>query len=143
MNILAARKPEQVQKMKELQRDRVCFFCKKNFMKYQDTPILREKKWWLIRKNDFPYDGARIHLLIIYKKHVDTIKKVSNAAILELFDHIRWVNKRFKISGASFVLRFGDPKYTGATITHLHAHLVSGQRQKKNSKVMISAIGYK
>ena len=32
-------------------------------------------------------------------------------------------------------MRFGDHNYTGATITHLHAHIVSGHKQKRIRKL--------
>ena len=65
------------------------------------------------------------------------------SGIEELLDHIKWANKKFKIPGASFIMRFGDHNYTGATITHLHAHIVSGHKQKKNSEAIRSSIGFK
>ncbi len=143
MNMANARHPEQIQKMKELQKDGVCLFCEKNFIKYQNTPIIREKKWWLMRNNDYPYDGAKIHILLVYKKHIDSVEKISPQAMTELLDHMQWAKKKFKIPGASFVMRFGDSRYTGSTITHLHAHIVSGYKNTKNQDRIISAVGFK
>ena len=56
-------------------------------------------------------------------------------ALRNFLDHIKWANKKFKIPGASFIMRFGDHNYTGATITHLHAHIVSGHKQKRIRKL--------
>ena len=128
MNMSNARLPEQLKKMKELQKAGVCLFCKRNFIRYQTAPVIREKKWWLIRKNDYPYDGSRIHLLLIYKKHINSVDKISKNGMIEFLDHVKWVKNKFKIPGSTFLIRSGDNKYTGATITHLHAHIVSGYK---------------
>lgn len=137
-----ARQPDQIKKMVQLKKDGVCFLCNKNFTKYQDTPILREKKWWVVRKNDYPYEGSKIHLLLVYKKHTDSIESINPEGMVELFDHLRWVRKKFKIKGSTLIMRFGDSSYTGATITHLHAHLVSGHRYRKGSEKIRPVVGF-
>lgn len=142
-NIKNARVPEQLKKMQDLQKRRICPFCRKHFEKNHKEPILREKRWWLVTKNDYPYDGTKIHLLFIYKKHIDSADKISKTGMVELLEHIKWAKKKFKMLGAGFVMRYGDHDYTGATITHLHAHLISGHRQKKNSEAIRPTVGFK
>jgi ATP adenylyltransferase len=142
-NIANARVPEQLKQMEDLQKRKICPFCREHFEVNHREPILKESKYWLLTKNDYPYDGAKIHLLLVYKNHIDSLHKVSKDGMTELLEHVKWAKKKFKIPGASLVMRFGNNKYTGATITHLHAHLVSGYKQNKKSEAIRSTIGFK
>lgn len=143
MNFSNSRSQAQLDKMHDLQKKNVCLFCRKNIEKYGKSKILKEGKYWLIRYNDFPYPGSKTHLLLIYKKHIDSIEKISKNSTDELLSHIKWAKKNFKMDGASFLLRFGDSRYTGATISHLHGHLISGAKQSKKSKPLFTVVGFK
>lgn len=142
MNLNNARSEDQLIRMKRLKNLGVCIFCKKHLEKYSKVPIIKDGKYWVIRKNDYPYEGSKIHLLLVYKKHIDSIEKISKEAMLEFFDYIKWVNKKFKIPGATILMRSNDSKYTGATITHLHTHIISGYPKNKKSKPILAAVGF-
>jgi ATP adenylyltransferase len=143
LNMMNARFPEQLSQMKDLEKKGICPFCRKNFEANHREPILREGKNWLVTKNDYPYEGSKLHLLLVYKKHVDSIEKISEKDINELFGHIKWVKKEFKIPGGAFVMRFGDMHYNGATIYHLHSHIITGYKQKSTAESLKIKIGYK
>lgn len=143
MNFTNARTKEQLLKMKQLQKNKVCLFCRKNIEKHGDSKILKEGKFWLVRHNDFPYQGTKAHLLLVYKKHIETFEKVSKKSLPELIDLIKWAKKKFNMKGASFLLRFGASKYTGATISHLHAHLISGVKNSKKVAPIFTVVGFK
>ena len=63
--------------------------------------------------------------------------------MVELLDHIRWIKDKFKIAGGGFFMRFGDHQYTGATIAHLHAHIISGIKQGKKTEKIKVPLAYK
>lgn len=35
-----------------------------------------------------------------------------------------WAEKKYQIVGGGLAMRFGATRYTGATVCHLHAHLI-------------------
>lgn len=148
-NFKNARFSEQLNKMKEMHKLGICMFCKEGMKKYHGAPILREKKWWFVTKNDYPYEGTKVHILIAYKKHIDSINNISSGAMTELLGHIKWIIKKYKMPGGVFAMRFGDTNYTGATIKHLHAHIILGASREKLGKVkypdsfITSVLGYK
>jgi ATP adenylyltransferase len=143
LNLENARFPEQLNQMEDLAKKGICPFCRKDFEIHHKEPVLREGKNWLVTKNDYPYEGSKLHLLLVYKKHVDSIEKISEKGITELFNHIKWIRKEFKIPGGAFVMRFGDIHYNGASIYHLHAHVIAGYKQNPNSESLKIKIGYK
>src|SRR3989338_9062492 len=115
LNLSNARNKKQKSRMEKINKDGVCPFCPENIIKYHKKPIIKNGRWWALTENDFPYKGSSFHLLAIYKKHINNISEN-------------------KIKGASFFIRFGDTDYTGGTVEHLHAHLLSGGKKQKNKK---------
>jgi ATP adenylyltransferase len=144
LNLKNARVKEQLDQMIDLQKKKMCPFCREHFEENHREPILREGKYWLVTKNDYPYEGTKNHVLLVYKKHVSSLEEVSDESMVELLHHFKWVRKKLKLVGGTFALRFGDIHYNGATITHLHAHIISGVRQQKEkTESLRMKVGYK
>jgi len=136
-------------RMEECTRLGICPFCWKNLAKWHDAPIVKRGKFWVITKNDHPYDGARHHYLAIYKDHISSISEIAPKAGGELFSLFSGLCKKNKIKGATILMRFGEMVYTGATVFHLHAQIISGSSMKEISapkypdSFITTAIGYK
>lgn len=142
-NISNARTQHQLKKMMEFDKRGICLFCREHIEKEHREPILRETNNWIITRNDYPYEGTKYHFLLVYKKHVDSIEKISSGGAADFFDNIKWIKKKYKVSGASLLMRFGNNEYTGATITHLHAHVVVGKKKTKKTQPLMSVLGWK
>jgi diadenosine tetraphosphate (Ap4A) HIT family hydrolase len=140
---------EQREIMESLAVTGECFLCSDTITRiaalYPDfatTPI-HEGDYLFVKKNDFPYEGSVLHLLIVPKRHVTSVEDFLPEEFLELQDMIRWINITFNVQGASFFLRYGDTSFTGATLSHLHFHVVHGVEKSKSSGVIKPKLGYK
>ena len=51
--------------------------------------------------------------------------------------------KLYKIQGATLVMRSGSTEYTGATVRHLHAQIIVGQKRKETYVPITAVAGYK
>ena len=142
LNLSNARNKKQKDRMEKINKDNICPFCPKNILKYHKRPIIKKGKWWILTPNDFPYKGTSLHFLAIYKKHIKNISEVSLGASKELMDLFNEVVLENKIKGGSLFLRFGDTDYTGGTVEHLHAHLISGGIKQKNKKSIKVKLGF-
>ena len=142
VNLSHARTKFQRDVMRRIERDKVCPFCMKHFLKYHTKSIIKNGKYWLITENFQPYAGSKLHLLAVSKKHVQRLEELPSAAQNELFSLFFTELKKKKIKGGSFFMRFGDTNYTGGTVEHLHAQLVSGTKRAKNKKPIITYLGY-
>ena len=144
-NFRHARLPAQKAKMEELTKMKACPFCPKYLKAYHDNPIERTGKYWVVTKNDYPYDGIVYHYLIIYRQHIEHIKDISRPGFAELSDHLKWLSKKYKLPAGGLAIRFGDSDYTGASVAHLHAQLLVGGKVKAKNKngVLNFPIGYK
>ncbi|NLE07408.1 MAG: hypothetical protein GX627_02245 [Parcubacteria group bacterium] len=145
-----ARVSAQKKRMAECQRLNVCPLCWENLEEWHNAPVIKKGKFWVITENDYPYKGSLHHYLAIYKEHISSIAELKKGASEELFSLFSRFCAEKKIEGASILLRFGEMDYTGASISHLHAHIISGASKKKieNSvkfpdSFIISVLGYK
>lgn len=113
-----------------------CPFCKDNFLYHKGKVIKRNDDWFLI-ENGWPYENAERHFLIISNLHKESLQEVSAQEWESLKSMIDWTEKEYDIKGAALAVRFGNTKYTGATVCHIHFHLIAPHQ----SKVVIFPIG--
>ena len=143
MHFKNIREPEQLSKMLRAKKLGVCPFCPKNYKEFHTAPIIKENKNWILTQNDYPYMGSKIHLLLIHREHIEKIRDLKNTESKELFEIISWAENKFKIKGGSILIRFGNMGYTGATISHLHAHIIVGVKEGQNTEKLKVPVGFK
>lgn len=100
-----------------------CPFCPNDF-RYHKNPILKESNGWLITKNSWPYQNSKHHLIIVAKRHMEDLGELTPDDFKTAKRLSDWAVKKFKIKGGALTIRFGDTAYTGATVCHLHFHLI-------------------
>jgi len=142
VNLNHSRGENQRKNMEESLKVGVCLFCPKHIKKYHSSPIEKNGKFWMVTKNDYPYEGTKHHYLFIYRKHIDSLAKITTEGMKEFLVHLKWLEKKFKIQGGSILMRFGDSNRTSATITHLHAHLIVGGKGPNRDRIS-TFVGYK
>ena len=125
----------------QIKKDGVCPFCPENLLKYHKNPILKEGFYWVLTKNMYPYEGAKHHILIIHKKHIEKFEEIVPEAWSEIRRLVESFTKEENILGGTFMMRFGDTAHTGASVSHLHANLVSPDAEDKNRKPIIVRVG--
>jgi diadenosine tetraphosphate (Ap4A) HIT family hydrolase len=125
----------------QIQKDGVCPFCPESLAKYHKNPIIKEGKFWLLTNNMYPYEGAKYHALLIHKAHITKFSEISKEAWAELNEFMNYFTGENKIPGGTFIMRFGDTRYTGASVSHLHANLISPDGEDKDRKPIIARVG--
>lgn len=118
-----------------------CPFCSESLAKYHKNPILREGAFWLVTDNMYPYEGAKNQILFIHKDHIEHLSDVSPGAWQELHRLAAWISDERDIRGGTFYLRFGETEYTGASVRHLHANLISPDVENPKRKPIVTRIG--
>ncbi len=129
--------------MERIKKDNVCPFCEEHFLKYHTKPILKKGKHWIITENFQPYEGTKHHLIAVSRTHVTSFEKLSSAAQAELFSLFGAQVKKRAIKGGALFMRFGNTDYTGGSVEHLHAQLISGAKRSKNAEPLSTYLGYK
>ncbi len=128
--------------IRKIEKAAKCPFCKENF-KYHKEPILKKKGNWFITKESWPYKNTEYHFLIIPEEHKEKFSDLDYSDFDLVSKLVNWVTKRYKIKGGCLTLRFGDSTYTGATVRHLHFHLIVPKmdKRKKEAKTVYFPIG--
>lgn len=137
------RSTEQRTLMERAQSEGVCVFCLTSFRKFHNHPILKKNQSWYVTKNKFPYTGTRLHLLLIHKRHIHQIGEIKPNEWKDLGEVLSWIHSVYKVKGGSFFFRFGDTQYTGATISHLHGHFVTGVSRAHAKGSIEARLAYK
>ena len=143
VNIHNARSKAYAAILRRITKDKVCPFCEKHFLKYHIRPILKTGTYWLLTENFHPYSGAKHHLLAVSRTHVEHFEKLSPAAHAELFKLFGAEARKRGIRGGTIFMRFGETEYTGGSVNHLHAQLVSGVKRGKNTEPLVTPISNK
>ncbi|MBI1838737.1 MAG: hypothetical protein HYR95_00315 [Candidatus Colwellbacteria bacterium] len=138
-----ANRPDGVYKqvIDRIKDDGVCPFCPEHLGRYHKKPIVTDGRYWILTDNMYPYKGAKHHILLIHKRHIEAIVDVLPEAWSELLELVRVEAKKRSIAGGTFYLRFGDTSYTGASVTHLHANLISPDIDSKDREPILTRVG--
>lgn len=124
-----------------IEKDGVCPFCPEHLLKYHKNPILEDGVYWLLTDNMYSYQGAKHQLLLIHKKHIESVLDLSEKAWGELFRLVRSETTKRGIRGGTLYIRFGDSSYTGASVAHLHANVISPDLENKNREPIMARVG--
>jgi len=132
VNLENARYGDQLELMKKIREGGFCPFCPEHEAKAELGPLLKRGTYWTMRKNRWPYENTREHLLIIHNVHVEHLNDLTPEAWMELFKLVSWAEKEYRIEGGAIGMRFGDPTKNGATVDHIHAHVFAAEITDKN-----------
>ena len=76
---------------------------------------------------------ARIHLLIIPKKRINTINNLSDEDTLlvgKMIQVAKDLAKKYEIDESGYRLIFNTNDDSGQTVYHIHLHLIGGEKLK-------------
>ncbi|MFZ1302179.1 MAG: hypothetical protein WAQ27_06440 [Candidatus Microsaccharimonas sp.] len=141
VNLDNARNEEQRRVMETIQDNADCPFCPDHLAKYHKLPILRTGENWLLTTNQWPYENTVHHFLAIAAYHAESLSDLQPGAFEELKDHFAWAEDEFKIASGGIAMRFGDTSNNGATVRHLHAHLIQPKPDLEKSDKVRFKIG--
>lgn len=118
----------------------VCPFCPDHLERYHDLPFYVEAEHWRATDNKWPYKGSQAHSLIIHRAHIETLDEISAEAWSELQVVVSSVLRIKNMPGGTLLMRQGDMRYTGASVSHLHAQVVSGSGES-DSPIVRARVG--
>ncbi len=103
-----------------------CIFCQKPRQKKDRINfIVKRGKFVFSILNIFPYNNG--HILIAPYRHIDSLEKLNNDELIEMFELINHTTKQIKskLKAQGFNIGFNIGKAAGAGIDkHLHVHIV-------------------
>jgi ATP adenylyltransferase len=136
VNIKNARRGEYRKVIEKIAKTGKCPFCKENF-KYHKKPIFKQSGGWFLTEVSWPYKNTSRHLMIIGEKHRENFSELTKKDLAAVGFLVNWAIKKYKIKGGALAMRFGDTDYTGASVAHLHFHIISPKINKKTGRAKI------
>jgi len=101
----------------------VCPFCPGQ-MRWHQKPVIAELSGWIITESSHPYENAEHHFLIIGSRHITSFLEVTAKDWMSVRELAAGVIRDRSLAGGGLVVRFGVTRFTGATVQHLHFHLI-------------------
>ncbi|PCI89771.1 hypothetical protein COB18_03155 [Candidatus Kaiserbacteria bacterium] len=139
-----ARSDIQLERMNLAENLKLCPFCSKGLIQIHKAPIEKETEAFFVTKNVFPYEGTRVHLLIIPKEHISTIADIAPKHWIEIGELFQWIVKKENLDAGALFVRFGNMHKTGSSIEHLHFQIISGTKtDEEDSEGLKVKLGYK
>lgn len=129
--------------IEEILKEGNCPFCRDHFLRHHPNPIIRESDEWVVTTNGWPYPGTTHHFLLIARKHVERIEDLSSLAVLAFFDEYQFLVQSHKLIGATILWRSGDTRMTGASVGHLHAHIIVGSQRTDTHVPITGLVGFR
>jgi ATP adenylyltransferase len=120
------RTAEQRAEMARLEAAGICLFCPEELARHPRQRILLTTRHWTATPNEFPYAGTKLHLLLIPDQHAGDLLELSDEVRADFWVALAAVAKASGLRYYGLGVRNGDCRLTGATIEHVHAHVLVG-----------------
>ncbi len=107
-----------------------CIFCK-FVSKEIPTEIIYENENVIAFKDINP--KAKIHFLIIPKKHYETILDIDDENTMkDMFKAIKEIAKKYNMDEKGFRIINNCKEYGGQEVMHMHLHMLGGEKLSLN-----------
>jgi diadenosine tetraphosphate (Ap4A) HIT family hydrolase len=118
------RTADQLAEMQRLEAAGICLFCPEELGRHAGAAAFLRTEHWTVMPNDFPYAGTSLHLMLIPHQHASDLLELGTAAQSGFFTALAAAREHYGFGHYGLGVRNGDCRYTGATIAHLHAHVL-------------------
>lgn len=113
--------PVLLEKYRKIAEGGKCPFCPGNI----ENELVATTTHWAVVHNQFPYKNARLHLLLLPKRHVTSLSELLPEELTDLAMAIRVATADFPELDNGYGLAIRDGEVGGVTLYHLHFHLIA------------------
>ncbi len=132
---------EYLKVLQKIDKEGICPFCEENFLIHHPKEILFKTKYWIVTTNGWPYKATKKHFLVVYKpKHICHIEEMPQEAFEDKLNIIKKLTNEYKIQGGTLMMRFGTSDHTGASVEHLHFHIIQPDKNHEDYDKEIGVI---
>jgi len=121
-----ARTDEQRAEMAKLDAAGICLFCPEYLARQEEQRIVLSTRHWTVTPNRFPYTGTSLHMLLIPDQHAPGLLELSDEVRADFWVALAAVAEASELRYYGLGVRNGDCRFTGATVEHVHAHVLVG-----------------
>ncbi len=129
-------KPDTLVKFQKMIDSCECCFCGE-----VDNVSVGETTHWRVVHNIFLYTGARLHLLILPRRHVTKMSELTPGEFLDFSEAVRLAEKSFPMLRNGYGVAWRQGEHGGVTVMHLHVHLICPKLGRKGQATVNFGIG--
>lgn len=108
----------------DLEARGICPFCAEHRDEHLTGARVMQTDHWIVTYNNWPYDHTDLHLMITCNYHAEHFSDLRPGSFEDLGDILKQLEKQFHFNHGGFVGRFGNVLKTGASVAHLHFHVI-------------------
>ncbi|MBP9738951.1 dihydrofolate reductase [Candidatus Saccharibacteria bacterium] len=126
-----ARSAEQHEQYRRIELEGDCPFCQEaiDVSDPSEMKIVSREPSWTVISNMVPYENTDTHLVAISDRHMRSPAELTQTEWLDLHEVIKKYTGTMAFGGIA--LRFGDFTQTGASVAHLHVHIIKPEDDLK------------
>ncbi len=132
-----SRSQAQTDEMIGLEAKGICIFCPEHWNRGGGKVVLHENAGWALVDSDYPYPGTSRHMMLLPREHVSMLTDLSPVARASYWEMLDYVVANYGLTYFGTGARNGDMRYTGATIAHLHIHIIVGDPDNEGDAVKL------
>lgn len=117
------RSPEYKQELREILANNICPFCKEG-KTANEQAILKKTPHWYLTPNAYPLRDTLYHFMITPWRHITNASDITGAEWQDFAKLRQWLTKEYNLTGEAMYVRSGEPLVTGASVAHLHWHII-------------------
>ena len=102
----------------------ICLFCPEHLRRHPRQRTLLSTRHWTATVNEFPYEGTSLHLLLVPHRHAADMLDLPAEVRDDFWAALAGVAREHELSHYGLGIRNGDCRLTGATIEHVHSHIL-------------------
>lgn len=134
-----ARTRDQYDEMVRLEEEGICIFCPDHLGHEGGKEIIAANDTWSLVFNDYPYPATLHHVMLIPKQHVTKLTELSAQSQRGYWDILQKAAERYGPDYFVLASRNGNPRYTGATIAHLHMQFIVGDPDADERVIVVAS----
>jgi diadenosine tetraphosphate (Ap4A) HIT family hydrolase len=108
--------------MAALEAAGVCLFCPEHLASQQ--PVDYWTDHWAVTPSEYPYEGTTHHLLLVPRIHAESLLALPLYVLADFWTALSAARAAYALAHFTVAVRNGDARCTGATIRHVHVHLI-------------------
>jgi len=119
-----ARSAEQYEQFRRIEIEGECPFCPDAVQDASpdEMNVVGHEPGWTVINNMIPYENSEVHFVLIPDRHICAPSELTQDEWIQLHDVLQKYTSDLNFGGIA--MRFGDFTQTGASVAHLHVHII-------------------
>jgi dihydrofolate reductase len=89
-----------------------------------ERQTIRKNEHWILVHNAYPLKDTAYHFMLFPTRHIELVDDITPEEWTSLVEQRKWLKKEYELVGDAMYGRSGEQLVTGASVAHLHWHII-------------------